>query len=141
MSTATATLGIAINTFRPIGGVYSINATMTLLQADPPEAFSFDGTTLIIKLPAGTPVELNYQLPDPDYALLGVAFNPVDGGVGRKEFPSIAIERDLVGSEMTVLDASLAEDENVDYFYVILVQQVSTGDIGVIDPDIESELP
>jgi len=40
-------------------------------------------------------VQLTYQLPDPKYVLLGLAFKGPNGGVGRLEFRGVAINRDV----------------------------------------------
>ena len=40
---------------------------------------------------------------------------------------------------MTVADACLDRYNGVEFTYVILVQEVATGNIGLIDPGIENE--
>ncbi len=94
---------------------------------------------LTVTVPVNTEVQIDYQLPDPRYVLLGIAFNPNGPGAGRQEFPTVTLNRTVAGSTMSVLDESLPASQGVDYTYVILVQQVATGFIGMIDPDIENE--
>ncbi len=139
MSIPTATLSIQVNSFRPLGSVFSINATLSLAQGDP-GTFTFDGVTLTIRVPAGQPVQIVYQLPDPRYVLLGVAFNPITGSVGRTEFPTITLNRDPNGSQMFVTDNDLARFDGTNFDYVILAQETLTGNIGLIDPEIETEI-
>jgi hypothetical protein len=78
-------------------------------------------------------------LSDPRYVLLGAAFKNPNGGVGQEEFRDVGIERDPYGSEMVITDACIHECNNVTYDYVILVQEVSTANIGLIDPDVETQ--
>ena len=139
MSIPTATLQIAISAFRPTGSVFPISATLSLVAGDPGN-FSFNGQTLVITLPSSQNVQLIYQLPDPRYVLLGLAFNPVQGGVGRVEFPTITLNRNPSCSQMFVTDAALPQLSGVDYSYVILVQEAATGAMGVIDPYIETDI-
>ncbi len=134
----TAVIGVTINAFYPIGALYSINYDLQLVSGDP-SIFSLEDGTLTITVPVGTEVQIVYQLNDPRYVLLGIAFNPNGPGVGRQEFPTVTLDRTLNGSTMTVLDESLPAFQGVDYTYVILVQQVVTGFIGIIDPDIEND--
>ena len=146
----TATVLIAIEEFVPMTGVVgqspSIAATIspprdTSAQPAPVPVFSGDGESILITVPKGYvgSVQLTYQLPDPRYVLLGVAFKGPNGGVGRVEFRAIGIERDIYGSQLTVTDACMNVCNGIEFTYVILVQEVATGNIGLIDPDIENE--
>jgi hypothetical protein len=139
MSIPTVTLAVTINAFRPIGSVYPIDATLAMTAGDP-GIFSFDGETLIVTLPSSQPVQIIYQLSDPRYVLLGIAFSPPKGGVGRVEFPTVTLNRNPVWSQMFVVDAAYSQLSGVDYPYVVLVQEVASGAIGLIDPDIETEI-
>jgi len=137
-SQPTATITVTIDAFFPIGSIYPINSTLALTAGDP-QVFNLSGDTLTITVPSGTPVIINYVLNDSRYVLLGIAFNPNGAGAGRKEFPQVALTRTLSNSTMSVTDASLAAFQGVHYTYVILVQEVATGSIGIIDPDIEND--
>jgi len=140
MSIPTVTLAVTINTFRPIGSVYPIDATFALTAGDP-RIFKFDGETLLITLPTSQPVQIIYQLSDPRYVLLGIAFTPPkSGGVGRVEFPTITLNRNPEWSQMFVVDAAHRKLSGIDYPYVVLVQEVASGAIGLIDPDIETDI-
>ena len=153
----TATVRITINNFVTIPNG-SIGATLTApTDTSPPvnppinpPVFSGDGQNQInINVPPSrpAPVQLTFQLPDTNYVLLGLAFqgtNPkptpnANSGAGRLEFRSISIQRDAYGSQLTVTDSCRAMFMEVVYDYVILVQKVGTLEIGVIDPDIETE--
>jgi hypothetical protein len=88
--------------------------------------------------------QITFQLPQPDYVLLGISVNPITlksgaTSVGRQEFRTIAINRDSWGSQLTVTDACIRGFGGIDFHYLLLVQQVSDGQIGAIDPDIDSE--
>lgn len=98
---------------------------------------------LVAKLPKGYvgTIGLTYQLPDPRYLLIGIAFNPKKshGDSGCREFPTININRDPYGSQLTLIDACLPEFDQVVFNYVILVQEAATGLIGLIDPSEEND--
>jgi hypothetical protein len=142
--TPTAVIGVTISQFNPIGAIYSVSYQLTLISGDP-SIFQLVNGKLTIRVPVGTEVLINYQLADIKHVLLGIALKSngtaPGGGVGRQEFPTITLNRDTNGSTMAVLDESLPASQTIDYSYVILVQQVSTGFIGVIDPDIENDPP
>jgi hypothetical protein len=135
----TATITLAQIQFQPwSSGNYS-TARFALVQEVP--GVSLQGETIVVTVPPDQPVNLTFQVPDPAYVLLGIAFNPGQRGasLGRQEFPLVTIQRTAASNEMTVTDKSMALFYNVDFAYVILVQQVGTGLIGVIDPDIINE--
>lgn len=136
----TAVLGVTINAFYPTGAIYPISYQLALLSGDP-GTFTLQNGKLTVRVPVGTEVKIKYQLSDPDYVLVGVAFNPNGPGAGRQEFPTVTLQRNLTGSTMVVTDKSLPAFQGVDYTYVILVQQVATGFIGLIDPDLENDPP
>ncbi len=127
---------VTIDAFFPIGSIYPINSTLALTAGDP-QVFNLSDDTLTITVPSGTPVVINYVLNNNAYVLLGIAFNPHGSGAGRKEFPQVVLTRTLSNSTMAVTDASVVP--GVPYTYVILVQEVATGSIGIIDPEIENE--
>ena len=152
----TATVVITINQFSPISYTKKnyIDATLgppkntSAPGSGGKKVFGGGGQQITVKVPkayAGA-VQLTFQLPDPNYVLVGVAMHPTptkDGVcVGRQQFRSIAINRDLSGSQMTVTDACLADFLNVNFKYVILIEACTgpdAGKIGVIDPDIDNE--
>jgi len=45
----------------------------------------------------------------------------------------------FTGSQLTVTDACMNACVGIEYTYVILVQEVASGNIGLIDPGIENE--
>jgi hypothetical protein len=135
---------IKINQFRPLGGIMPINATITLKPPLDP-VFSIHGNNITIKIPKGdtSPVEMVFKLHSTQYLLIGIAFTDPRGGVGQDEFPVVKLEPDVVGAKtfrkMSLLDADGPQDQGVFYDYVILVQSVATGEIGIIDPGVESD--
>jgi hypothetical protein len=146
----TATVQLAIESFVPMSGVIG-QSPCTKASMLPPvntspqpqtPVFSGDGTFLKVTVPKGYDgaVVITYQLPSSDYVMIGIAYEPNQGGVGRHEFRSVSISRDDYGSQMAVTDACLPEYMNVPYDYVILVQEVATGNIGAIDPEIETDI-
>lgn len=137
-SQPTATITVTIDAFFPIGSIYPISSTLALTAGDP-QVFNLSDDTLTITVPPSTSVVVNYVLNDARYVLLGIAFNPHGPGAGRQEFPSVTLNRTTTNSQMAVTDVSLPAAQGVPYTYVILVQEVATGSIGIIDPDIENE--
>jgi hypothetical protein len=135
----TALLNITIAAFYPIGAIYPLGYTLALTGGDPGK-FSFANNKLTVRVAAGTPVQIQYQLNDPAYVLVGIAFKPVGApGAGRLEFPVVTATRTPTSSTLVVQDANLANYQGIDFSYVIVVQQVATGFIGIIDPDIEND--
>ena len=140
MSQISATFNVTINRFRPLGGVFPISASFALPV--PVTGITLSGKTISVSVPAGTTVQLIFNLPDPNFVLLGIAFAANESGpvvVGRQEFPSVSISRSTSGSQMTVLDACISNFNDVRFNYVIMVQSLRNGDIGLIDPAIVSE--
>ena len=149
----TANVLISIQDFVPMNGILGQSSTIVATIAPPRDTsayppqppakpvFSGDGESIVVTVPSGYlgAVQLTYQLPDPKYVLLGLAFDGPNGGVGRLEFRSVAINRDVYGSQLTVTDACMNVCVGIDYTYVILVQEVASGNIGLIDPGIENE--
>jgi hypothetical protein len=147
-----ATVLLTIQEFVPMTGIYGQSPSIVAVIAPPkdispppyptPPVFSGDGQSITITVSRkyqGS-VQLIYQLPDPRYVLIGVAFKAPDGDVGRMEFRDVLLDRDPSGSQMTVTDACDPKSSNIDFSYVILVQEVATANIGLIDPDIENEI-
>jgi len=146
-----ATILVSIKKFVPMKGIYGHSPSITAVIAPPRDisppphpkkpVFTGDGQFIKVTVPknyAGE-VELIYQLPDPRYVLLGAAFKSPKGGVGRMEFRGVALSRDPYGSQMVVTDTCDESSNKINFSYVILVQEVATGNIGLIDPDVETE--
>jgi hypothetical protein len=132
----TAIITIALQQFRALGGIFPITASFSLDPSSAP-LFSLNGKSIVVH--TFGPTALTFQLPDPGYVLLGVAFE-ADGtsrpSSGRTQFPLVKIQRSVAGSSLTV------EDEGgtaAPFSYLLLVQATATGEIGVIDPSIENE--
>ena len=130
---------ITINTFRPLGGVFPISASIAPAP-DNPKCVTIAGKN--IKVCSKAAVQLVFDLPNPPsspgYVLLGVAFaaNQADVTVGMHTFPTILINREGTNSStMTVTDQPQDVGKQ-HYGYVILIQSIATGEIGMIDPDI-----
>lgn len=153
----TATVQITINQFAPIS--YARGTTIDATLSAPKntsatgsggsKVFSGNGQSITVKVPKGYTgaVQITFQLPDPNNVLVGIAVGPTTtptgASYGRREFRTVTINRDASGSQMTITDACVPSLSQVDYTYVILVQNVSgpnAGKIGIIDPDIETEV-
>lgn len=143
-----AIIEITINEFTPTNGVIgsgsSVSATLSApvnTSPDPvPGMFQGTGQNLLVSVPQtyDGQVQLNLKLNSPHYILIGVAFTPADGRLGRTEFPVIANNRNSGQSLLTITDSCNAEQNQINFNYGIVVQQVSTGQVGIIDPRIET---
>jgi len=146
----TATVQITINQFVPMNGLIqespSIDATLAAPVNTSPQpqtpVFSGTGEQIVITVPTGYEgkVSITYQLPTSDYVLLGFSFVNPNGGAGRLQFPGVEIERDPTGGDATVICSCAPDCYNVNYSYVILIQEVATGNIGLIDPMVVVEI-
>lgn len=149
----TATTQLTINRFVPMNGVIgdspSIDATISPPVNTSPQpagqkvpVFTGDGQSIRITVPSGYTgsTQLTYQLFDSRYVLLGLAFETPAKGAGRTEFSALTINRDTTSSQIIVTDECVPELAGIDFNYVILVQEVATGFIGLIDPDIETDI-
>ncbi len=137
-SLLTATFNITIHAFRPLGGVFPISASMDPAPDNPPSiTISEKNITVKGKAPAQLIFNLQNPPPGPGYVLLGVAFAANQAGttVGMHTFPTILINRQPTSSSMTVTDQPQPVGKQ-QYDYVIMVQSIATGEIGIIDPSI-----
>ncbi|MCF3650531.1 hypothetical protein [Synoicihabitans lomoniglobus] len=117
-------------------------ASLGLAKARPPRDFSFDCTTGVLTISAAeqTPrVKITFFLEDSKYILAGLAFTPKRGVVkaGRTIFPKIAVTRTDESSTLVVTNDYAKNGPKSKTFPLrILVQRVSDGAIGEIDPGI-----
>lgn len=145
MTQNTATLNLTINQFRPLGGVFPISASLALSNVQGSATIVTHGKNVKITFPPGPPqpVVLTFALNDPDHVLLGIVFAANQAGkisAGRSQFPTIDITRNSNGqSTMVVTDNCLQQDVGVRFNYLVLVQSLSKGEIGIIDPDIDDQ--
>lgn len=104
--------------------------------------FTGDGQSITVTVPAGYTgsTQLTYQLFDSRYVLLGLAFQSSSGDAGCTEFSTLCISRDTTSSQIIVTDECVPELAGTTYRYVILVQEVGTALIGLIDPDIDTNI-
>jgi hypothetical protein len=123
----------------------SCTASLSLASANPANCFRYlDGDdTLVITAPEETPkVFIYFKLQDPAHVIVGLAFEPNQSGelAGRREFPGISITRNQTLTTLGVEDEYMSvTGEGSSFPFVIVIQQVSTGDIGIIDPLIRNE--
>jgi hypothetical protein len=146
-----ATVLLTVQKFVPMNGVVGQSPSITAVIAPPKDispppypktpVFSGDGQSITITVPKGYEglVQLIYQLPDPRYVMLGAAFQGPNTSAGELEFRDIDLNRDLTGSQMVVTDSCDPQFDGVEFSYVILIQEVATGNIGLIDPGVETE--
>lgn len=159
-NSAWAVIEARVFKFRPIGAVCS-SADFSLLEINTLDGlvgFKVEGTAITIavskRAPSDTEIWLRFRIPPPangtDEApciLLGMAFNRLafeKGDVGQDEFPEIRIGVVQAGGvsvrEMQIQDAHLQENMGVNYSYSIFIQNTDTGEVGVIDPPIDTEV-
>lgn len=157
MYTATVLITIAPDGFVVMTGNVNNSPSITAHLGKPtdtsppspqPAEFSGDGQSIQITVPSGYQgsVQLTYQLPDPRYTLIGIAFTQatpaptqqLKESTSRLEFPQVIVQRDMTGSQMIVTDDCLNQFNQVVFDYVIIVQDIQTGNIGLIDPDVET---
>lgn len=149
----TATTQITINQFVPMNGVIGQSPTIDAsisppINTSPQPAgqekpvFTGDGESITVTVPQGYTgaTQLTYQLFDSRYVLLGLAFLNPQGGAGRTEFSRLDIDRDTTSSQIIVTDDCVTALAGIEFQYVILVQEVASGFIGLIDPDIENDI-
>lgn len=144
----TAQFSIGITTFRPLGGVFPITAKIGLTPGTEPDfPVTVDGTNITLEPPAGVSVKLVMRCLQPGYLLLGIAFasDTAISAVGQTTFPDINVRHILsdagvpVGSELAIIDhPMIPEGEEQVFDYIILVQDVASGEIGIIDPEIRN---
>jgi len=147
--TYTATILISGIQFVPMSGnVQSTPCTEAELalqpppENQPPGIFTMNGEVILVSVPEGFSgqVVLNFTLPDARYTLLGLAFLPSADGVGIDEFPAVSLSRNEGASNLAVTDDYLKADDDILFDFLILVQDVGSGDIGAIDPMIRSRI-
>lgn len=137
---------ISITKFRPLGGVFPISARFMPTPGTTPDfPVVTNGANITLQPPEGSPVQLIFELSEPQYVLLGAAFgtNTAVPSVGQATFPDIDIRHLCnpagvpTGSRMTITDNAHFKGELPQVFnYVILVQDALSGEIGIIDPRI-----
>jgi len=136
-----ASFNVTIHTFRPLGGVFPISASIDAVPGNP-ECITISGKNIKVKGKTRAELTFNLQNPPgtPGYVLLGVAFAANQAGttVGMHTFPTILINRQPTSSSMTVTDQPQDVGKQK-YGYVIMVQSIASGEIGIIDPDIDNE--
>ena len=148
--TYSATITIAQLQFVPMSGnVQSTPCTKAELTlqlpppaGQPPGIITGSGEEILVSVPQGFlgQVVLNFTLPDPRYTLLGLAFLPSADGVGIDEFPAVSLSRFEGTSNLAVTDDYLKAYDDIAFDFLILVQDVGSGDIGAIDPMIRSRI-
>ena len=153
--TPTGVLTVTVTQFRSLGAITELQATLSdwtgfqtpgnvpMPQPAPTLTITDDNVTISSQYP----IRLIYNLPDPRYLLVGIAWKAdVSNSVGEKTFPDVLVRRDCNvpspykpdlpgGSCLTVTDN--AQDPG-NYDYVLLIQEVSTGEIGFYDPGMDN---
>ncbi|HWA85950.1 MAG TPA: hypothetical protein VG710_07000 [Opitutus sp.] len=153
--TPTGVLTVTVIQFRSLGAITSLEATLSswtgfhtpgnvpMPQPPPTLTMTEDNVTITSQYP----VRLIYNLPDSRYLLVGIAWKADQTeSVGEKTFPDVLVRRNCNtpdpykpdvpgGSCMTISDNA---QEPGNYDYVLLIQEVSTGEIGFYDPGIDN---
>lgn len=161
LTAAWAIIDIDVSKFRAIGAVDS-SASFLLSETSSPDdfvRFVVSGTSISVQVRKTAPQELDIWLrfrvkvskdpvQQPECVLLGMAFNELvfdKGRVGQLEFPEILIGEIDKGDgtrvrEMQVKDAHLPDRMGVNYSYSIFIQNTDTGEVGIIDPPLDTEV-
>jgi hypothetical protein len=144
-----AQINITITQFTPTDGIIGSGNSVAATLSEPvntspnpvPGTFTGSGQNLTVNVSPqyDGQVQLNLNLSSPHYILIGVAFTPSSGRLGRTEFPVIANNRSSHQSLLTITDICDPAESNILFNYGIVVQQVSTGQIGIIDPRVETD--
>ncbi|HVU22658.1 MAG TPA: hypothetical protein VHE13_00940 [Opitutus sp.] len=151
----TGVLTITVTQFRSLGAITALQATLSdwtgfhmpanLPMPQPPPTLDLKSDNVVIC--SDYPVRLIYNLPDPRYLLVGIAWKAdVSPSVGERTFPDVVVLRNCNvptpyephvtgGSCLTVTDNA---QEPGNYQYVVLIQEVSTGEIGFYDPGMDN---
>lgn len=138
----TGIFNIHIDRFRPLG-IVPITAQITMNKNSDKNVFSFQAQRISINLPKNDNSALMvFRMITVGYIFVGIVFSNVYGQ--NEHRPKINIKMvnnkkdpGMKRSQMRVktyraIDPSL-------YDYVILVQKSETAEIGIIDPDIETD--
>ncbi|MBI5688976.1 MAG: hypothetical protein HZC55_02680 [Verrucomicrobia bacterium] len=129
---------IDLHTFRPLGGVVACSATMTI-EEPANNSITLDGKNVRIRRPRDgedADLDLSFLLNAQSHLLLGITLTREDGAaVSQAEFPRVEIVTENGDRRLTICDM---RQTVANYDYAILVQEVGTGLVGLIDPEIEN---
>ena len=161
MSTPTpAGFTLAIQTFTPPNGSSPACCTFTIAaiagnpswvvlsgQSGGP-IYPGSGSNIQVTPPPNTELQMTFTLEDAAYALVGLYFTAqIVGGadpsiMGMTDFPTISCTPTnsggtYTGSQVVMTDVSGLSQT---YVYKIVVQQLSTGLLGLLDPTVEPDM-
>jgi hypothetical protein len=137
---------IKVHQFRPLGGAIPIYATFKK-EPGTDKVFTIDEGNIKVTLPKGDTerLDLVFRLQHPDHILVGIAFANGRKRRGTEEFPVVTLApppdanaRQGLARLMTIEDAHRLYGNKYHYDFVILVQDLKTGELGVIDPGVET---
>jgi hypothetical protein len=144
-----ATVQVTINKFVPAcyndgtspSCVATLGPPQDISPVKIPGMFTQKDNCIYVTVPKGYQgsVQLVFQMPDKKYVLLGALFAGPHGGGGRTEFRDISLQRDIYGSQMAITDACRDKVFGEKYVYSILLQEVASENVGIIDPEIETD--
>lgn len=156
IDTPTGVLKVTVTQFRSLGAITQLEATLSnwsgfktppgVPMPQPPPTLTLTDDNVVIC--SEYPVRLIFNLPDPRYLIVGIAWKAdLTPSVGEKTFPQVLVRRgcnvpspfkpDVPGGSCLVM-ADNAEDPG-NYNYVLLIQEVSTGEIGMYDPGMDNK--
>lgn len=152
-------LTLTVTKFRAIGAITQLEAKLSDWNGfhmpggqplpAPTPTLTIDGASFTVS--SRYPVRLTFNLPDPQYLLIGIAWESTSGdhSVGAETFPSVLVRRGATlpepyaapvagGSCMTITDNANLPGT---FEYVVLIQETATGEIGILDPGSTNQPP
>lgn len=153
----TGALTITVTKFRSLGAITPLEATLSGWTGfkmpggaplpEPAPTLTLEGNNLTVS--SEYPVQLVFNLTDPRYLLIGVAWDANEGtnDVGKRTFPKVVTRRNVTipipyqppvvgGSSIAMVDN--AQDQG-SYEYALIIQEVESGEIGVLDPGMDNK--
>ena len=151
----TGALTVTVTQFRSLGAITPLQAKiggwtgfempgkMPMPQPEPTLTLTDDNVTITSQYP----IRLIFNMPDPRYVFSGVAWEAVVvNHVGENTFPDVLLLRTgcmpepyghLVPAGSCLIITDNAQEPG-NYNYVLLIQDVETGEIGMLDPGMDN---
>lgn len=134
---------IEVIKFRPLGSVMTTTIKMNRIDETAEPTIKTEGDYVIevglSDASDSSEVLLQFVMDSTKHLLLGIAFSNKEfagpNNVGQEEFPRVDIDTVDQHRVMTVTNK---RSTKASYDYIILLQEVATGQIGIIDPEVRN---